>query len=193
GWDIEAAGGGPRRTVGLAPDAAATAWASGGRELALSPTRKNDAALVEQVPRPVVRAASWTEEGALRIAGDLPDGAGAQEVLLVARDYGAVWAFPAETADSRFSALLEPARTKSLAGTLPLREGKWDLYARPAGAGESAPRVPIVIDTSLYEELPLTAVIDRKPFTLTIARNDRAVMVVERNLEDDERGQYNQR
>ncbi|MEA2436891.1 MAG: CDP-glycerol glycerophosphotransferase [Thermoleophilaceae bacterium] len=194
-WDIEAVGGGPRRTVGLAPDAAAAVWTGNGRELALAATRRADASLIEQAPRPVVLAASWTDDGTLRIEGDLPPGSGAQEVLVVARDYGEVWEFPAECdlSANRFSATLEPARTRSLAGTLPLREGKWDLYARPAGGGDSAPRVPIVIDRSMYESLPLTVVVDRKPFAFTMARNDRAMMVVERNLEDEERGQYNQR
>jgi CDP-glycerol glycerophosphotransferase len=192
-WDIEATGGGPRRTVGLAPGAAATVWTGGGRELALSPTRKLDAALVEQVPRPAVRSASWTADGKLRLEGELPEASGPQEVLVVARDYGDVWSWPADSDGSRFTAILEPAHTRSLAGTLPLREGKWDLYARAAGAGESAARVPVVIDTALYEQLPLTQVVDRKPFTLTMARNDRAVMIVERNLDDDERGPYNQR
>jgi CDP-glycerol glycerophosphotransferase len=192
-WDIEAVGGGPRRTVGLVPDAAAAVWTGDGRELALSQTRKADAALVEQAPRPVVLSAAWNDEGKLQLEGELPPGSGAQEVLLVARDYGDTWAFPAVASGTRFSALLEPAHTRSLAGTLPLREGKWDLYARAAGGGESAPRVPIVIASSLYEALPLTAVVDRKPFALTMARNDRALMVVDRNLEDDESGQYNQR
>src|SRR5436189_228299 len=76
------------------------------------------------------------------------------------------------------------------------RSGSRPMRRRPegrAGGEDWAPRVPIVIGGALYDALPLTKVADRKPFTLTMARNDRAVMVVERNLDDDERGQYNQR
>src|SRR3954469_23836051 len=192
-WDLEALGGGPARSVGLAADAGTTVWRGEGRELALVPTRKLDAALVEEVPRPVIREADWTEQGELRIAGEVPSGSGAMEVLLVEREYGELWSFPAERADGRFSATLAPGRTRSLAGTLPLQEGKWDVYARDAGAGEAAPRVPVAMSRTLYERLPLSTVIDRKPFALTATYDDRALLVVERDLEEDERGLYNQR
>src|SRR4051812_25022199 len=192
-WDLEALGGGPARSVGLASDAGATVWRDEGRELALLPTRKLDATLVEQVPRPVVREAAWGESGELRLSGDLPAGSGALELVLVARDYGDLWSFPAQRDDSHFSATLSPAHTRSLAGTLPLREGKWDLYARDAGADEAAPRVPVAISRELYERLPVTTTAGRKPFALTAAYDDRAVLVVERDLEEAESGQYHQR
>jgi CDP-glycerol glycerophosphotransferase len=192
-WDFQAVGGGPRRTVSLPRDVAGAVWAQGGRELALSITRKADAALVEQTPHPVVLQAGWTDDGALEIAGEVPGGLSVEEVLLVARDYGDVHAFPAERDGTSFSARLTPARVESLAGALPLREGKWDLYARSSGAGNAAPRVPIVLDRSLYEQLPLSTVVDLKPFALTIARNDHAILVVERDHADDERGPYHQR
>src|SRR4051794_11477637 len=192
-WDLEALGGGPSRSVGLAADAGTTVWRGEGRELALVPTRKLDAALVEEGPRPVIREADWTEQGELRIAGEVPSGSGPMEVLLVEREYGELWSFPADRADGRFSATLTPGRTRSLAGTLPLQEGKWDLYARDAGAGESAPRVPVAMGGELSERLPLRTVIDHKPFALTATYDDRALLVVERDLDEDERGQYNQR
>src|SRR3954471_14731755 len=192
-WDLEALGGGPSRSVGLAANAGTTVWRGEGRELALVPTRKLDAALVDEVPRPVIREADWTEQGELRIAGEVPSGSGPMEVLLVEREYGELWSFPADRADGRFSATVTPGRTRSLAGTLPLQEGKWDLYARDAGAGESAPRVPVAMSRELYERLPLRTVIDHKPFALTATYDDRALLVVERDLDEDERGQYNQR
>jgi CDP-glycerol glycerophosphotransferase len=191
-WDFQAVGGGPRRTVALPADAAGAVWAQGGRELALSITRKADAALVEQSPHPVVLRAGWTDDGGLEIAGEVPGELSMQEVLLVARDYGDVHAFPAQRDGSSFSARLTPTRVETLAGSLPLREGKWDLYARAAGAGDAGPRVPIVIDRSLYEQLPLSTVARRKPLALTMARNDHAILVVERDLDDDERGPYHQ-
>jgi CDP-glycerol glycerophosphotransferase len=193
-WSIRAVSGGSRRMVGMPEDAATTVWRGEGRELALSRTRAAEAALIEQTPRPVVLEASWTPEGALRLSGELPEGAGPQEVLLAAREYGDVHAFPAEDASpGRFSATLAPARIESLAGTLPLREGKWDLYTRPAGAGDLAQRLPLMIDTRLYAQLPLSTTIARKPFALAMSRNDRALLVVERDLDDDERGLYHQR
>src|SRR4051812_43527638 len=192
-WDLEALGGGPARSVGLAADAGRTVWSGEGRELALMPTRKLDATLVEQVPRPVVREAAWTEDGVLRLAGDLPPGLVALDILLVARDYGELWSFPAEADGGAFSAALSPARLGSLAGTVPLREGKWDLFARAAGAGDSAPRVPVAISRDMNQRLPVTTVVDHKPFALTATYDDRAVLVVERDLDQAERGQSHQR
>jgi CDP-glycerol glycerophosphotransferase len=192
-WDLEALGGGPARSVGLAADAGRTVWSDNGRELALMPTRKLDATLIEQVPRPVVREAAWTEDGTLRLAGELPAGHDAVEVLLVARDYGDVWSFPAESAGGAFSATLTPSRMRSLAGTLPLREGKWDLSARAPGADDAAPRVPVALSRDLHQRLPVSTVVAHKPFALTATYDDRAVLVVERDLEQAERGQYHQR
>ncbi|MEA2441584.1 MAG: CDP-glycerol glycerophosphotransferase [Thermoleophilaceae bacterium] len=194
-WNLEAVRGRARHTIGLPVDAESTVWRRNGREVALSRTRKTDAALVEQSPRPVIREAGWTEEGTLRLAGDLPEGVGPQDVLLVARDYGDVHAFAPDAATSpgHFSTTLTPAGIESLAGTLPLREGKWDLYTRAAGAGDKTLPVPLMVDRRLYAQLPMSVVIDRKPFSLTMARNDRGVLVVERDLDEDERGAYHQR
>jgi CDP-glycerol glycerophosphotransferase len=192
-WDLEALGGGPARSVGLAAGAGRTVWSDDGRELALLPTRKLDATLVEQVPRPLVRDAAWSEGGALRLAGELPPGSGALEILLVARDYGELRSVPAEGGGDTFTATLSPARTRSLGGTVPLREGKWDLYARAAGVGDSAPRVPLALSRDLHQRLPVSTVVDHKPFALTATYDDRAVLVVERDLEQAERGQYHQR
>jgi CDP-glycerol glycerophosphotransferase len=192
-WDLEALGGGPARSVGLAADAGAIVWRGDGRELALLPTRKLDATLVEQVPRPLVREAEWSEGGELRVAGDLPQGIEAVELLLVARDYGDVWSFPADAAEGRFSATLTPAHAASLAGTVPLREARWELYARAPGAGDAAARVPVALARELHERLPVSTVVEKKPFALTATYDDRAVLVAERDLEEAERGQYNQR
>jgi CDP-glycerol glycerophosphotransferase len=191
-WDLQAVGGGPRRTVGPPAGPTGAVWARNGRELALATTRKADAAVVEQAQHAVILQAGWTEDGVLELGGDLPEGLGPQELLVVARDYGDVHAFPAEGEPGRFSARLAPARVESLAGALPLRAGRWDLYVRAAGAGDAAPRVPIVIDRNMYEQLPLSTVVGRKPFALSIARNDLATLFVERDLDDDERGPYHQ-
>jgi CDP-glycerol glycerophosphotransferase len=193
-WVIQAAGGGVRHTVGLPVDKPTTIWRGEGRELALSRTRKADAALIEQSPRPVVLEASWTADGALRLAGELPEGFGPQDLLLISPESGHVHPFPAgaDVPAGRFAATVPPAQIDSLAGRLPLREGRWDLHTRAAGVEDATP-VPVVIDRSLYGELPLSTVIDRKPFALTMTGNDRAVMVVQRDLDEDECGPYHQR
>jgi CDP-glycerol glycerophosphotransferase len=192
GWDLQTSSAGERATVGLPREAAARVWSGNGRELWLSRTRKADAALIDQTPRPIVREAEWTADGRLVLGGGLPEGLAPQELVLVAGDYGDTFAFPMTSQDDRFDVSISPARVESLAGTLPLRTGNWGLFMREAGAGETAPRMPVVIAHGLYDRLPLRTVVDRKPFALGMTKYDRAFIAVERDLEEDERGHYNQ-
>jgi CDP-glycerol glycerophosphotransferase len=52
--------------------------------------------------------------------------------------------------------------------------------------------MPVVISHALYDQLPLSTVVGRKPFALAMTRYDRAFIAVERDLDEDERGPYNQ-
>ncbi|HEV7845744.1 MAG TPA: CDP-glycerol glycerophosphotransferase family protein, partial [Thermoleophilaceae bacterium] len=192
GWDLQASGGGPARTVGIPRSEVAKVWEGKSREVWLSRTRKGDAALIDQTPRPIVREAAWTHDGELVVGGELPAGLPPQELVLVAGDYGDTYTFPLSGEDTRFEARIAPARVESLAGSLPLRAGNWGLFTRAAGAGETAPRMPVVISHALYDQLPLSTVVGRKPFALAMTNYDRAFIAVERDLDEDERGPYNQ-
>jgi CDP-glycerol glycerophosphotransferase len=193
GWDLQARGGGPARTVSIPRSGVTKIWEGKGRELWLSRTRKADAALIDQTPRPIVREAEWTDDGVLVVGGELPADLPPQELVLVAADYGDEHAFPLGGEGTRFEARIAPARVETLAGTLPLRAGNWTMFARTAGAGASAPRMPVVLSHALYDRLPLGTVVDRKPFALGMTKYDRAFIAVERDLDEDERGPYNQR
>ncbi|MEA2412771.1 MAG: CDP-glycerol glycerophosphotransferase, partial [Thermoleophilaceae bacterium] len=161
-------------------------------ELWLSRTRKADAALIDQTPRPIVREAEWTADGLLVVAGEMPAGLPPQELVLVAADYGDEHAFPLERDGARFEARIAPARVESLAGVLPLRAGNWTMFTRATGAGRSTPLIPVVVSHALYDRLPMRTVVDRKPLALGMTNYDRAFIAVERDLDEDERGPYNQ-
>jgi CDP-glycerol glycerophosphotransferase len=167
-------------------------WEGKGRELWLSRTRKADAALIDQTPRPIVREAEWTADGLLVIAGELPAGLAPQELVLVAADYGDEHAFPLEGEGARFEARIAPTRVESLAGVLPLRAGNWTMFTRAAGAGGNTPLIPVVVSHALYDQLPMRIVAARKPLALGMTNYDRAFIAVERDLDEDERGPYNQ-
>jgi CDP-glycerol glycerophosphotransferase len=192
GWDLQATGGGPARTVGIPRAEVAKVWEGRGRELWLSRTRKADAALIDQTPRPIVREARWEDGGVLVLGGELPSGLPQQELLLVAADYGDEYTLPLSSHGDGFEARIAPARMESLAGTLPLRAGHWTLFVRAAGAGEQAPRTPIVVSHALYGELPMRTVVGPKPFALGMTPYDRAFIAVGLDLDDEERGPYNQ-
>jgi CDP-glycerol glycerophosphotransferase len=168
-------------------------WEGKGRELWLSRTRKADAALIDQTPRPIVREAEWTADGVLAVGGELPAGMPPQELVLVAADYGDEYSFPLHCEGTRFEARIAPAQVESLAGTLPLRAGNWTLFVRAARAGGAAVRTPVVLSHALYDQLPISTVVGRKPFALGMTKYDRAFIAVELDLDEDERGPYNQR
>ena len=127
------------------------------------------------------------------LSGELPEGLPPQELLLVAGDYGDTFNFPITVEGERFEVGLAPARIESLAGTLPLRAGNWNMFMREVGVEDvDAPRMPVVLAHSLYDQLPLPTVIERKRFRLGMTSYDRAFLAVDRDLDEDERGHYNQ-
>jgi CDP-glycerol glycerophosphotransferase len=156
-------------------------WPWRDREAVLWRTYMGDAAVVVREPRPVLTGARWTEGGELELAGH----GALHELVLVDDDRGDRHAFAVEHGpDGRFTARLTPAVVTTLAGTLPLAEGTWRIQ------GDSA---PAMIASPLFEQLPVATVVDHKPFALGVGRDDRAVLMVHRDLDVDERGGHHQR
>lgn len=194
-WDLHAVGDGARWSVGLPEAGSSPVLEQDGLAVSLLRTRKVDAALLEQSPRAVAMQAEWTPEGVLELNGVVPAGSGPQELVVTARDYGDEHVLPMQldAHTGRFAVSVPAARVESLAGALPLREGAWNLYTRPSGSGALAPSVPVALAEDLYARVPLTCVVDRKPFTLAMNVDDSAALVVQRDLDPDENGGYHQR
>ena len=188
-WELAAALGGGRRLPVLVPEAVAGAVARrSGTELALTRTRQGDAALVERTPRAVVESAEWDADGTLTLDGALPvDGEAA--IVLRLRDGVDEHVAPVQAAGGRFTATLTPAAVASMAGTLPLREGPWRLFLRAGGQ----PEAPVMVAPALVARGPLDHTVAHKAFTFSPTGQDGAAIVVERDLDDDERGPYHQR
>jgi len=187
-WDLHVVAGGRRIPVQLAGAPEGCAWRAAGRELAVARNLQGDAALVVRDARPVATAAGWTDGGVLELAGELPEQPAAPELVLFEEDRVEEHAFPVERSDGRFSCRLAPALVPSLGGPLPLGEGTWRLYLRSAGS-----KAPLMLAPALIERMPLATTIDHKPFRLGATQDDCAALVVLRDLDDDERGQYHQR
>jgi CDP-glycerol glycerophosphotransferase len=183
-WTLHV-GRGSRRLALRHPEAVAeAAWPCVGGELALARTRGGDAALAVRAARPVVTDARWTDDGELELelTGDA-----AHALVLVTRDGNERQAIASQPGEAgRFTARLAPGRVESLAGVLPLRKGTWELRAR---SGDELVAVPVA--TALRARLPLRAVIARKPFTVGVGEEGSATLLVERDLDDDERGSFN--
>ena len=189
-WDLGASAGGRRLPVMLADSAAGVASGSGSRRLTLERNRRGEAALVERSPRPLATEARWSESGELELAGELPDALGAPELVLVESDSAQEHVFRVQRGGGRFSSRLPAAAVQSLAGPLPLGEGTWSICLRATAASA---RVPLMLAPQLIERLPLATTVAHKPFRLGVTQDDCAALVVGRDLDDDERGQYHQR
>jgi CDP-glycerol glycerophosphotransferase len=192
-WALWAVTGDERVRVGLPEDVPVTAWRCGDHELAVFRNGMGQASLGRQLPRPVVTTARWSERGELELRGELPDGPAAVPQLVLAdaeRDREHAFAV-ARDGEGRFVARLTPASIESLAGLLPLPEGRWELRA-PAGETGSAPPAAVAVAPTLLRRLPLTAVVDHKEFSLGVTRDGWALLLVRRDLDADERGATNQ-
>src|SRR5919199_927124 len=155
--------------------------------------------------------------GALELSGEL-NGAGPSGLALEVstRDGAATRRYAVTAADGGFSASvpvadilkasapaaetswnlavaarLTPARVASLAGTLPLREGWWDLYARDGREGDGA-LLPVRLSRDVAAQLPLATVVEHKPLALGAGHRRHASIRVERDLDEDERGRLNE-
>ena len=185
-WELWAVEGETRIAIGLPEASPGATWRSGTREVALFRSRQGVAALIERATPPLVTGAEWTADGELELAGTVPESVRCDALVLGHEDRGERYAFAVERSGDRFTARLAPARIESLAGTLPLAEGSWHLAARPGGQ-------PVMLARELFDRLPLTTVVAHKPFTLGVTRHDQALIMVQRDLDDDERGPYQQR
>jgi CDP-glycerol glycerophosphotransferase len=188
-WDVRQVSGAAVRPVWLPEDRMGQLWQGNGRVLRLGRTRRADAVIVESGPRATATRVEWQDDGVLVVEGDLPAGFAPSELALSPDEEAESVTFPVEVLpDGRFAARLTPARVESLAGPLPLRAGRWDLFARTPERD-----VPVTIARELYERIPMTVVVDHKPFTVGLGRGDQVMLQVQRDLADDERGPYHQR
>jgi CDP-glycerol glycerophosphotransferase len=190
-WELWVRPGGGPLPVRLPETVAVGTWSVGEREVALLRDRGGNATLAERDPRPVVTAASWGPGGELRLQGRLPEGLTCSELTLDSRHGTERFAGIRRDGD-RFEAELDLGEIHSLAGRRPLRKGSWELLGTTVDEPGRARSVPVMLDRGLHEALPVATVADHKPFALGVDEADHAVLVVETNLDDDERGPYHQ-
>ncbi|MEA2296908.1 MAG: CDP-glycerol glycerophosphotransferase, partial [Solirubrobacteraceae bacterium] len=194
-WELFLIGDGPPLRLALRAEAGDGAWPCGDRELALLRTPQGDATLTLAQPHAVLTAASWTADGRLRLAGETPPSDRPREFLLASRARGVVETLPlgAAATGGPFELLLEPGRIASLAGELPLPEGRWRLWTRVVGATDPDALAPVKLPAALDGRLPLDATVAGKPMYLIRHADGDAVLVVRPDLATQERGPYNQR
>ncbi len=193
-WDLYVAADGDRTLLALHEAAPESTWTLNGREIAVQRTRSGNLALTERSFRAVVTDAEWSSEGSLAVAGSFRGPAGEYELVLSARSRPERHAFPLryDAPAGRFTANLAPGAVTSQRGTHPLAEGLWLLGVSWRGR-DRGPGAGAVLGKELRTELPMSAQIARKRFHFGVIEGDNAVLAVERDLGEDERGGFAQR
>jgi len=113
---------------------------SGGKEAVAGQSRYGDLVIAERTPRPVIDEHEWQPDGRLVLRGSfLGAGSGDRFETLLRRIGSAdshVIGF--EVQDERFTIEADLNRMPFFGSAIPLRDGEWNLYVRPAGTGAEA-------------------------------------------------------
>jgi len=183
-WELWTAAGEERERLALEPGATLPAGEAG---YELRRGSLGDAVLAGVTPHAVITEAHWHAGATLELRGELPVAEG-HELVLEAADSGQRHVFAAEQDGLSFSCSLALGAIESLAGSLPLPEATWQLFTRAATGRETR----LTVGDEVAASLPLRVDSAFKPFSLGANRRGEAVVVVERDLKDDERGRFNQ-
>ncbi|MEV5679748.1 CDP-glycerol glycerophosphotransferase family protein [Streptomyces sp. NPDC052179] len=204
-WGVQLVGGEGRLTVAARPDGAEGRYPlPGGRELYAAANPSGDLVLTDRAVQPVVTSLTWSEAGQLVIEGAYPELPGRAHELVL-RHGGhqeeavlAVHGTPGAGADgaadaSGFRAVLAPDAVEGPGGTLPLAEGRWDLFLREPGESDPERYRPVRVRAALHTALPLHREAGGRRFTLRRRLHDRLALESGSALPVRERGAYGQR
>jgi len=169
----------------------------GAREAVAGQSRYGDLVIAERAPRPVIDEHEWQPGGRLVLRGSflgagLAPGARYETVL---RRIGSadshVIGFAAD--GERFSIEADPDRMPFFGSAIPLRDGEWNLYVRPAGGG------PETLAEIKYDHDRLNDVTGqrvpagRKQYRLVVTGHDDPMITAEPRLRRVEQGNFGQR
>ncbi|QIK08494.1 bifunctional glycosyltransferase family 2 protein/CDP-glycerol:glycerophosphate glycerophosphotransferase [Streptomyces sp. ID38640] len=165
-----------------------------GRELVVAATPAGHLVLHDRIPQPYLDRLLWRTDGTLLLSGGLPAAAPhATELVLKHGAHAAELAFPTTHDEGRFHGTLPLGALPSLAGTLPLREGRWTLHLRERGAVGSPLDAPVRCAPSVLDGLPASRTVRGKPLALDRHRQDEALVVAGPALPATDRGPYRRR
>ncbi|WP_285369574.1 bifunctional glycosyltransferase/CDP-glycerol:glycerophosphate glycerophosphotransferase [Streptomyces sp. RKAG293] len=178
----------------LAPGRYALAPSASGlpRELALHRNAPGYLLLSDRIVRPVVDRLTWQSDGSLLVEGECPTSAtDPANLVLMHRAHHEEKVFPVTVADNRFTATLTVHAVPGMAGTLPLRPGRWNLMFQNSVEGNE--RTPVVISPALIDELPAETMVAGRKYVAAAHSYDRLALEVTASLRTDEQGPYRQR
>ena len=204
-WDVYVKRPGrPRVRVAWPDGLPETRHLFGGREAVAGQSRYGDLVISERTPRPVIDEHEWRPDGRLVLRGSflgagllgagLP-GAGSPGYETVLRRIGSadshVIGFGVE--GERFSIEADLDRMPFFGSAIPLRDGEWNLYVRPAGGG-SETLAELKYDHGRLADVAAQRVAaGRKWYRLMITGHDDPLITAEPQLRRVEQGNFGQR
>ncbi len=181
----------------------------GGGEAVVGQSRYGDFVIAERTPRPVIDEHEWQPDGRLVLRGSFlgagPPGAalpgagasssGGNRYETVLRRIGSadshVIGFQLE--GERFSIEADLNQMPFFGSAIPLRDGEWNLYVRPAGAGSDALAELTYDHGRLGEVAGQRVPAGRKWYRLMVTGHDDPLITAEPRLRRTEEGNFSQR
>ncbi|MEU2363647.1 CDP-glycerol glycerophosphotransferase family protein [Streptomyces noursei] len=165
-----------------------------GREVVASASPAGELVLQDRVPQAYADRVVWRADGTLLLAGTLPDAAPtAPELVLKHTVHATEVVFPAAHDGGRFHGALPLAAVPSLAGEVPLREGRWTVHLRERGAVGSPLDPPVRCAPSVVDGLPVSRTVRGKPFSLDRLGQDEVFVAAGPAVPPVDRGPYRRR
>ena len=168
----------------------------GSREAVAGQSRYGDFVIAERTPRPVIEEHEWQPDGRLVLRGGFLGAGGEYETVL--RRIGSadshVIGFQLEGERFRIEADLD--RMPFFGSAIPLRDGDWKLYVRPAGGLRADPETlaEIKYDHDRLGDVTGQRVpAGRKLYRLIVTGHDDPRVIAEPQLRRVEQGNFGQR
>ncbi|WP_189274343.1 bifunctional glycosyltransferase/CDP-glycerol:glycerophosphate glycerophosphotransferase [Kitasatospora griseola] len=177
----------------------------GDRELVVHRNGAGYLVLFERATLPLVTRHVWEEDGTLEIVGRYPalhlvpaEQRPQVHLVLRSRAQGTERTVPLDLIGEHFRARFAPARIRTLAGTVPLSAGRWDLYLRRQDPARTAPadllpELMLKLEQDAVPGLPQTMEADGRGYELQAESYDRLSLQVHSAMPDHARGPYRQK
>ncbi len=167
----------------------------GRREAVAGQSRYGDLVMAERTPRPVIDEHEWQPGGRLVLRGSFPGARGGDQHETLLRRVGSadshVIGFTA--AGERFSIEASLDRMPFFGSAIPLRDGEWRLYLRPAGGGPETLAELKYDHGRLGDVAGQRVAAGRKWYRLMITGYDDPLITAEPRLRRVEQGNFGQR
>jgi CDP-glycerol glycerophosphotransferase len=165
----------------------------GGGEAVVGRSRYGNLVMAERTPRPVIDAHEWQPGGRLVLRGSFLGADGAYETVLRRIGSADSHVIGFRLDGERFSIEADLDRMPFFGSAVPLRDGEWSLYVRPAG-GAPESLAELKYDHDRLADVDGARVpAGRKWYRLLVTGHNNPLITAEPRLRRTEQGNFSQR